>query len=49
MPGPTWPNRMFVHAASSGGLDHSPTILEIAELETVAGFIFPNCTLFDAL
>jgi phospholipase C len=25
MPGPTWPNRMFVHAASSGGLDHSPT------------------------
>ena len=25
MPGPTWPNRMFIHAASSGGLDHSPT------------------------
>jgi len=24
MPGPTWPNRMFVHAASSAGLDHSP-------------------------
>ncbi len=25
MPGPTWPNRMFLHAASSGGLDHSTT------------------------
>jgi phospholipase C len=23
LPGPTWPNRFFVHAASSGGLDHS--------------------------
>jgi hypothetical protein len=22
MPGPTWPNRIFAHAASSGGLDH---------------------------
>ena len=28
MPGPTWPNRMFVHAASAAGLDHSPTTLE---------------------
>jgi len=35
MPGPTWPNRMFVHAASSGGLDHSPTTEEIVEWETV--------------
>lgn len=25
MPGPTWPNRFFVHAASSGGLDDSPS------------------------
>jgi phospholipase C len=49
MPGPTWPNRMFIHATPSGGLDHSPTILEIAEWETVAGFTFPNGTLFDAL
>jgi phospholipase C len=24
MPGPTWPNRFFMMAASSGGLDHSP-------------------------
>ena len=31
MPGPTWPNRMFAHAASSGGLDHSPSVAEIAQ------------------
>jgi phospholipase C len=49
MPGPTWPNRMFVHVASSNGLDHSPTIEEIAEWETLAGFAFPNGTVFDAL
>lgn len=49
MPGPTWPNRLFVHAASSGGLDHSPTTIEIAEWEAVEGFNFPNGTIFDAL
>lgn len=25
MPGPTWPNRFFVHAASSGGMDDNQT------------------------
>ncbi len=49
VPGPTWPNRMFVHAASSGGLDHSPTTAEIVEWEMVDGFAFPNGTIFDAL
>ena len=49
MPGPTWPNRMFVHAASSGELDHSPTTLEIAEWEAIAGFHFASGTIFDAL
>jgi phospholipase C len=49
VPGPTWPNRMFVHAASSGGLDHSATTAEIVEWETVAGFSFKNGTIFDAL
>jgi len=49
MPGPTWPNRMFVHAASSSGLDHSPSIAEIAQWETLAGFTFKNGTIFDAL
>jgi phospholipase C len=29
IPGPTWPNRFFAHAASSGGLDHSPSGTEI--------------------
>ncbi len=49
LPGPTWPNRMFVHAASSGGLDHSPTTLEIAEWEALSGFGFANGTIFDRL
>src|SRR5215469_8061596 len=49
MPGPTWPNRMFVHAASSGGLDHSPTTAEIVLWETIGGFQFKAGTIFDAL
>jgi phospholipase C len=49
MPGPTWPNRMFAHAASSGGLDHSPSTAEIVEWETLDGFKFPNGTIFAAL
>jgi len=31
LPGPTWPNRLFAHGASSGGLDHSLTTLEIVQ------------------
>jgi len=49
MPGPTWPNRMFVHAASSGGLDHSPTTEEIVEWETIGGLQFKAGSIFDAL
>src|ERR1700739_3601262 len=49
MPGPTWPNRMFVHAGSTGGLDHSPTNQEIVEWETIGGFQFKAGTTFDAL
>ena len=49
LPGPTWPNRMFVHAASSNGLEHSPSTIEIAKWEALAGFNFPNGTIFDAL
>jgi phospholipase C len=49
MPGPTWPNRMFIHAASSSGLDHSPSIAEVADWEALAGFSFQNGTIFDAL
>jgi phospholipase C len=49
MPGPTWPNRMFVHAASSAGLDHSPTTAEIALWEIALGFAFPNGDIFDRI
>ncbi len=49
LPGPTWPNRLFVHAASSNGLDHSPTTAEIVLWETLAGFSFPNGTIFDLM
>lgn len=49
MPGPTWPNRMFVHAASSGGLDHSPSTDEIVEWETIGGFQLTSGSIFDAL
>lgn len=49
IPGPTWPNRMFAHAASSGGLDHSPSTAEILEWETISGFSFPHGTIFNAL
>ena len=48
MPGPTWPNRMFVHGASSGGLDHSPTVAEIIAWE-LTGFSFRNGDIFDRL
>jgi phospholipase C len=49
MPGPTWPNRFFVHAGSSGGLDHSPSAVEMATWETVDGFSFKNGTIFDRM
>jgi phospholipase C len=49
MPGPTWPNRFFAHAASSGGLDHSPSTAEIGEWESVDGFSFAHGTIFDRM
>ncbi|MDQ7977926.1 alkaline phosphatase family protein [Paraburkholderia sp. SARCC-3016] len=49
MPGPTWPNRFFLHGASSAGLDHSPTNRELLEWETFDGFMYPNHSIFDAL
>jgi phospholipase C len=46
MPGPTWPNRFFIHAASSGGLDHSPpTANMIGSL--FDGYNFDNGTIYD--
>jgi phospholipase C len=49
MPGPTWPNRFFMMAASSGGLDHSPDVAQMAEWMTIDGFGFEHGSLFDAL
>jgi phospholipase C len=51
MPGPTWPNRFFVHAGSSGGLDNSPAAATTIECETIdsLSFSFPNGTLYTRL
>jgi len=49
LPGPTWPNRFFLHGASSAGLDHSPTAAEISAWETVDGFAFPNGSVYDSM
>ena len=49
LPGPTWPNRFFVHGASSNGLDHSPSNGELFEWETFHGFSYPNGSIYDAL
>jgi phospholipase C len=47
MPGPTWPNRFFVAAGTSGGLDHSPNNKEIGDWELLKGFTMQNGTIFD--
>jgi phospholipase C len=51
MPGPTWPNRFFAIAASSGGLDDSPSNPQILdwELNPWSGFEFAEGTLLDQL
>jgi phospholipase C len=50
MPGPTWPNRFFVHGASSSGLDTSPTKEQIIGWELpLHGFRYPNGSIYDAL
>ena len=56
LPGPTEPNRMFVHAASSGGWDDSPTNHQYEEIfgakaagDASAGISFEHGTIFDAL
>jgi phospholipase C len=49
MPGPTWPNRFFIHAATSGGLDHSPSTANVASSLLFNGYKFDNGTIFDRL
>ena len=48
MPGPTWPNRFFAHAASSADLDDSPSALR-STTAVFAGYRFANGTIFDRL
>ncbi|HET7230786.1 MAG TPA: alkaline phosphatase family protein [Longimicrobium sp.] len=50
LPGPTWPNRFFLHGASSSGLDASPTTKRIIGWELpLEGFRYPNGSIYDAL
>lgn len=49
VPGPTFPNRFFMMAASSGGLDGSPSSAEVAVAASVEGFRFENGNIFDLL
>ena len=49
LPGPTWPNRFFVHAASSGGMDDSPSSSDMAKWETVDGYTLENGSIFDKI
>lgn len=49
LPGPTWPNRYFLHGASSAGLDHSPTNQEMLDWENLDGFRYPKGSIFDAM
>jgi phospholipase C len=51
VPGPTWPNRFFVHAASSGGLATSPHGIDSAEAVILPSkaFHFEHGSVFDKL
>jgi len=49
LPGPTWPNRFFLLAATSGGLDDSPGELDVVSSTTVEGYRFENGNVFDLL
>jgi phospholipase C len=50
LPGPTWPNRFFLHGASSSGLDDSPTTAQMANWELPdEGFHYPNGSIYRAL
>jgi phospholipase C len=49
LPGPTWPNRFFVHGASSSGLDYSPSFKQIKRWESAHGFRYRNGSVFNRL
>jgi phospholipase C len=49
LPGPTWPNRFFVHGASSAGWSDSPTTKDEIPWYTVHGFTYEKGSIFEAL
>ena len=49
LPGPTWPNRFFVHGASSAGMTVSPDLKEELPWETLRGFDYAHGSIYDAL
>jgi phospholipase C len=49
LPGPTWPNRFFVHGASSAGWTDSPHLGDEVTWETFRGFRYCNGSIFQAL
>jgi phospholipase C len=49
MPGPTWPNRFFAHAATAGGLDDSPSSWQSGSATLFDGYRFDNGNVFEAL
>ena len=51
IPGPTWPNRFFVHGASSGGWADSPSSAQTVKWEAPGGgFVYPSkASIYDRL
>lgn len=51
VPGPTWPNRLFLHGASSAGWADSPTPQQIIDwIKKTTRFVFPSgASIFDRL
>lgn len=50
LPGPTWPNRFFLHGASSSGFDDSPKNSQIVGWEIPGrGFTYPHGSIFQRL
>jgi phospholipase C len=49
LPGPTWPNRFFVMAGTSGGLTKSPSTGDIIKATALAGYSFEGGNIFDAM
>jgi len=49
LPGPTWPNRFFVHGASSDGLADAPALTDIVKWEALKGFVYPHGSIYDRL